>query len=121
MSNKDGQEIFAGKFKPIIMAPKTQINFPMHWDSSALEPGQYTLSITASVAGKEIIAEEDFNINNAAVKEYAEKANQPIAQPQTGLFYLLIIPVVAIVGGFIYWLGKRKAKDIEPGTKVNKL
>jgi|GEM_PF-730224 len=121
VTNKDGQELFAGKFEPIIMAPKTQINFPMHWDSSVLEPGKYTLTITANVAGNEIIAEENFNIDNAAVKEYAEKANQPIAQPQTGLFYLLIIPVVAIVGGFMYWLGKRKAKDIEPSTKVNKL
>jgi len=110
VTKKDGQELFAGKFEPIIMAPKTQINFPMHWDSAALEPGEYTLSITANVAGKEIIAEENFNINNAAVEKYAEKANQPIAKTQTGTFYFIAIPVVVILGGFMFWLGKRKAK-----------
>jgi len=120
VTNKDGQELFAGKFEPIIMAPKTQINFPMHWDSAALEPGEYTLSITANVAGKEIIAEENFNINNAAVEKYAEKANQPIAKTQTGTLYFIAIPVVVILGGFMFWLGKRKAKATGPGTKNNR-
>jgi len=110
VTNKDGKELFAGKLEPIIMAPKTQINFPMHWDNATLEPGKYTLSITANVAGKEISVEENFNINNAAVKKYAEKANQPIAKTQTGTLYFIAIPVVVILGGFMFWLGKRKAK-----------
>lgn len=113
VTNKDGQELFAGKFEPIIMAPKTKINFPMHWDSATLEPGTYTLSITANVAGKEIIAEENFDINNASVEKYAEKENQPIAKPQTGTLYLIVIPWVVILGGFMYWLGKRKRKVIK--------
>jgi hypothetical protein len=94
----------------MIMAPKTQINFPMHWDSATLEPGEYTLSITANVAGKEINAIENFDINNATVEKYAEKANQPIAKPQTGKFNFIAIPGVVIFGGFMFWLGKRKRK-----------
>ena len=110
VSNKNGQELFAGKFEPIIMAPKTQIHFPMYWDSSTLEPGKYTLSITANVAGKEMIAEENFDINNAAVEKYAEKANQPIAKTQTGTLYFIVFSGAVILGGFMFWLGKRKAK-----------
>jgi len=110
VTNKDGEELFAGKFEPIIMAPKTQINFPMHWDSAALEPGKYTLSVTANVAGKEIIAEENFNINNAAVEKYAERSNQPIAKTQTGALYFIIILGFVVLGGLMVWLGKRKTK-----------
>ncbi|MBK5211694.1 MAG: DUF916 domain-containing protein [Coriobacteriia bacterium] len=110
VTNKDGQELFAGKFEPIIMAPKTQINFPMHWDNPALEPGKYTLSITANVAGEERIVEESFNINNTAVEKYAEQANQSIAKTQTGTLYFIVILGVVILGGFMFWLGKRKAK-----------
>jgi hypothetical protein len=115
--NNDGQELFAGKFEPIIMAPKTQINFPMHWDSSVLEPGKYTLSITANVAGKEIIAEENFNINNAAVKNYAERANQPIAQTQAGIPYWVAIAAVIIIGGLVFWFIKRKKTITEPDER----
>lgn len=114
VTNKDGQELFAGMFEPIIMAPKTQMNFPMHWDSSVLEPGKYTLSIAANVAGKEMVAEENFNINKAAVETYAERANQPIAQTQVGIPYWVAIAAVVIIGGLMFWFRKRKAK-------VNKL
>lgn len=113
VTKKDGQELFVGKFDPIIMAPKTQINFPIHWDSAILEPGKYTLSITANVAGKEIIAEENFDINNASVEKYAEKENQPIAKPKTGTLYLIVIPWVVILGGFMFWLVKRKVKVLK--------
>lgn len=111
VTNKDGQELFAGNFKPIIMAPKTQINFPMHWDSSVLEPGNYTLSITANVAGKEMIAEENFNINNAAVEKYAERANQPISKTQTGTLYFIVITLVVSLGGFMILAWKKKSKS----------
>lgn len=110
VTNKDGQKLFAGEFEPIIMAPKTQINFPMHWDNDALEPGKYTLSITANVAGEGITVEENFNINNAAVEKYAEKANQPIAKIQTGALDFIVFPGVVILGGFMFWLGKRNPK-----------
>lgn len=111
VTQKDGQELFAGKFEPIIMAPKTQMNFPMHWDSSILEPGKYTLYITANVAGKEIIAEENFDIKNATVKKYAEKENQPIAKTETRTFYFIIILGGFILGGFMFWLGKKKSRS----------
>lgn len=110
VANKDGQELFAGKFESIIMAPKTQMNFLIHWDSTTLEPGEYTLSIIANVAGKEIIVEENFNINNTAVEKYAEKVNQPIAKTQTGTLYIIVIFGVVTSGGFMFWLGKRKSK-----------
>ncbi len=110
VTNEDGQELFAGEFKPMIMAPKTQINFPMGWDSSVLEPGKYTFSITADVAGKEIIAEESFNISNTAVETYAERANQPIAQTQTqaGIPNWVAIAAVVIIGGLMFRFIKTK-------------
>ncbi len=108
VTNKDGQELFAGMFEPISMAPKTQINFPMHWDSTVLEPGKYTLSIAVNVAGKEMVAEEHFNIDKAAVETYAERANQPIAQTQVGIPYWVAIAAVFIIGGLV-WFQKRKA------------
>jgi len=112
VTNKDGQELFAGKFEPMIMAPKTRINFPMHWDGSVLGAGKYTLSITANVAGKEIVAEENFDISNALVKDYVEetKANQPIAQTQTqaGIPYWVVIAAVIIIAGLMVWFIKRK-------------
>ncbi len=114
VTNKDGQELFAGKFEPMIMAPKTQINFPMHWDSSVLEPGKYTLSITGNVAGKEIIAEESFDISNAAVENYAERANQPIAQTQTqaGIPYWVAMAAVVIIGALMFWFIKRNKRKL---------
>lgn len=110
VTNKDGQELFAGMFEPIIMAPKTQMNFPMHWGSSVLEPGKYTLSIAANVAGKEMVAEENFDINKAAVETYAERANQPMAQTQVGIPYWVAIAAVVIIGGLgLVWKKQRKS------------
>ncbi len=120
VSNKDGQELFAGKFKPIIMAPKTQINFPMPWNSAVLEPGKYTFSITADVAGKEIIAEESFNISGAAVESYAERSIQPIAKTQAGIPYwvaiaaVVIIAALVIIGGLMFWFIKKRKFGATP-------
>lgn len=108
VSDEEGQELFSGNFEPIIMAPKTKINFPMNWDSSALESGKYTLSITADVAGKEMLVEENFEINNESVKEYSERANQPIVQTQTGIPYWVVIVATLITVGLVLWFVKRR-------------
>ena len=108
VSDEDGQELFSGNFEPIIMAPKTKINFPLNWDSSVLEPGKYTLSITADVAGKEMLVEENFEINNESVKEYSERANQPIVQTQTGIPYWVVIVSTVITVGLVLWFVKRR-------------
>ena len=108
VSDEEGQELFSGNFEPIIMAPKTKINFPMNWDSSALESGKYTLSITADVAGKEMLVEENFEINNDSVKEYSERANQPITQTQEGIPYWVVIVAVVISVGLTLWFVKKR-------------
>lgn len=108
VSDKDGQELFSGKFEPIIMAPKTKINFPMQWDSSLLESGKYTLSITADVAGEEIFVEENFDINNAAIIAYGERANQPIVKTQTGILFWVVIVATFITVGLVLWFVKKR-------------
>lgn len=110
VTDNDGQELFSGEFGPMIMAPKTQVNFSEDWNSSVLESGEYTLSLTANVAGKEIIVKENFEINNAAVEKYAERVNQPIAQTQVGIPYWVAIAAVVITGGLMFLFTKRKAK-----------
>lgn len=107
VSKKDGEELFTGKFDPILMAPKTKINFPMKWESSVLEQGKYTLSMTANVEGEEVLVEEDFNIDNDEVKKYAERTDQPIAQTQGGIPYWVAIVALVIVGLVVYWLARR--------------
>jgi len=109
VTNKDGEKLFAGEIAPMIMAPKTQINYPFPWGNPTLEPGNYTLSINANVAGEEIAIERVFKIDNNSVKKYAESANQPIAQTQTGIPYWAAILAVVILGGLMFWFGKRKA------------
>lgn len=108
VSDENGQELFSGKFDPIIMAPKTKINFPMNWDSSVLESGKYTLSITADVAGEEMFLEENFDVNNAAITEYGERANQPIVQTQAGIPYWVAIVAVVVTVGLVLWFVKRR-------------
>lgn len=121
VTNKGGEKLFEGKIVPTIMAPKTQINYPFPWNNPILEPGNYTLSITARVAGEEIIVDKTFKIEKKSVEKYSEKENQPIAKTQTGAPYFIVITVVFIFGGLMFWLGKRKAKAMVPGTKVNKV
>lgn len=116
VSNKDGEELFTGEFEPILMAPKTKINFPMHWNNSVLDPGKYTISITANVAGEQIVAEEDFEISGASVKEYAERTNQPIARKGGIPYWVAIVVVLVLAGGFMIWFTKKNKKN----TKVEK-
>jgi hypothetical protein len=80
----------------------------MQWDSSLLESGKYTLSITADVAGEEIFVEENFDINNAAIKDYGERANQPIIQTQTGIPYWVAIVATLITVGLVLWFVKKR-------------
>ena len=110
VTNKDGEKLFEGKIIPMIMAPKTQINYPMPWTAPILEPGNYTLSITASVAGKEITVDKIFEIEKESVEKYSKKPNQPIAKTQTGLLYFIVITVVVVLGNIIFWIKKRKDK-----------
>lgn len=110
VTNKDGEKLFDGKIIPMIMAPKTQINYPMPWNATILEPGNYTLSITANVAGEEITVDKVFEIEKKSVEKYSEKTNPPIAKTQTGLLYFIVITVVVILGNFMFWLAKRKEK-----------
>lgn len=112
VTDENGQALFSGDFEPIIMAPKTKINFPINWDSATLEPGKYTLSITADVAGEEMLVEEDFEINNDSVQEYSERTNQSVVQNQGGMSYWVVIAAVmlAVIAsvGLTLWFVKRK-------------
>lgn len=111
VSDKNGEELFKGKFEPIIMAPKTKINFPMKWDSPVIEPGKYTISMTSNVSGKEMLVEENFNIDNDEVKKYGERTNQPIAKTQTGIPYWVAIVSLIIIICIVYWFAKREKKN----------
>lgn len=113
VTNADRQAVFSGKFEPIIMAPKTKINFPINWNSETLEPGTYTLSMTANVAGEEILVEEDFEINDDSIEEYSERTNQPVVKTLGGMSYVVIIgavvlAVIASVSLTLWFVKKKK-------------
>lgn len=111
VTGEDGKELFEGKIAPIIMAPKTQINYPVPWNAPTIESGNYTLSVLANVAGKKINVDRNFIIDENEVAKYSEKANQPTAKLQTvprNLLYWIIAAVVLICIGFIFWFVKKK-------------
>ena len=55
-----------------------------------------------------MLVEENFDINNAAVTEYGERANQPIVQTQAGIPYWVVIVAVVVTVGLVLWFVKRR-------------
>ena len=117
VTNEGGEKLFEGKIPSLIMAPKTQINYSVPWNYTTLESGNYTLSVSANVAGKKINVDRDFVIDENAVTKFADKTNQPIAKFKIKpiyLIYLAIAVAMIILIRIVIWLIKNKHYRTNP-------
>jgi len=108
VTNRKGIELFSGKFAPFSMAPKTQIRFPIKWDSQTLKSDTYNLSFLGTENGKNFSTQKTFTIQNKQVSQAQEKNNLPQIKVQNSIpIWLWIILALAVVI-IIYLLVKKK-------------
>lgn len=96
------------------MAPKTAINFPLHWDHETLEDGTYSITIHLNVNDEDITRTEEFTIGNDQIQEYVERT-QPVVPQVEGKesipIWVLILAGAIVLGGLLFWLGARNRKS----------
>lgn len=107
VTKKGGEKLFGGKIVPMIMAPKTQINYSFPW-SGTLESGNYILSIAASVAGGDVTIDRSFTIEEKEIEEYSQKTNQLIVKTKSYTLYFIMISATIAFGALIYYIVRRK-------------
>lgn len=102
--------VFEGTFGSFKMAPKTKINYPIHWNSDFFKPGTYTFKLDGSVSGKPFKHTASFKIKNEKVKEYQELSG--VKKPIADYFpWYSWIVFGFLCAGLLYlgiYLGKRK-------------
>ena len=94
------------------MAPNSNFDFPISWDNQSLEPGTYTLDMTAKSGENQWTFEEDFTISakesktlNTDAVELEKKA------PNWTLIILSVIGAMTLlIGGMLYLIYKHKKK-----------
>ncbi|MEF9937923.1 DUF916 and DUF3324 domain-containing protein [Carnobacterium sp.] len=94
------------------MAPNSNFDFPISWDNQSLEPGTYTLEMTAKSGENQWTFEEDFTISakesktlNTDAVELEKKA------PNWTLIILSVIGAMTLlIGGMLYLIYKHKKK-----------
>lgn len=67
------------------MAPNSNFDFPISWDNQSLEPGTYTLDMTAKSGENQWTFEEDFTISAKESKTLNTDAVELEKKPQIGL------------------------------------
>ena len=110
VTDKFGDQVLDGSFSNITMAPNTQFEYPVDWTDGQLEPGKYTVDLTADLDGKTITAKKTFTIKETEpVKEYNK--DKAAAETKTDS----ILPwwnyfLTAAGAGFIFFIIGRKSK-----------
>lgn len=94
------------------MAPNSNFDFPISWDNQSLEPGTYTLDMTAKSGENQWTFEEDFTISAKESKTLNTDAVE--LEKKAPNWTLIILSVIAamtlLVGGMLYLIYKHKKK-----------
>ncbi|WP_317945806.1 DUF916 and DUF3324 domain-containing protein [Carnobacterium maltaromaticum] len=102
--------------KDLSMAPNSNFDFPINWDNQSLEPGNYTLQLTATSGENKWNFEEDFNISSKESSTLNKEAVElEKAEPNWLLISLIILVVllllIMMIGFLIYRYKKKKAAE----------
>lgn len=109
VQDSNGNPLFEGEINTFKMAPKSQIRYPMQWNSETLAQGKYKLIVNINVNDDEITAEEEFEIGNDQIEEYAERTQPEIQLEEEGIpIWVWLIVGAVILAGLMFWLGSRK-------------
>lgn len=94
------------------MAPNSNFDFPISWDNQSLEPGTYTLDMTAKSGENQWTFEEDFTISAKESKTLNTDAVE--LEKKAPNWTLIILSVIAamtlLIGGMLYLIYKHKKK-----------
>lgn len=105
------EELFSGEIQEFTMVPNTAIYFPVPWETEHIDPGEYTVFLTANVLGEELEEVRTFTIETEKSREHEELIVGEITEASAPSIpvWLWIIGGVGIVVllGFGYWLGAR--------------
>lgn len=126
--SEDGSFSLTGDMPSFKMAPMTTFHYPIRWSEGTLEPGDFDVTFTLNVNGKDQTYEQTVSIINEEVKETQEKMEErgeveiaPKTFPWTTVIIVLLIVVVAI----LFWMMKRsksQRKDRKyPGQDPNEI
>lgn len=91
------------------MAPTSYFNYTMNVGQKLTKPGHYVAHITIKARGKTWHFNRPFTISAVNATKQVTHVNRWGAV--WWLWALIILVIVAIVGGFFYWLGARKQRN----------
>lgn len=104
------------KKENLSMAPNSNFDFPINWDNQSLDPGKYTLQLTAKTDEDEWKFEKDFEITAKNSKALNDEA---IELEKSEVNWLIVIGgvvggfliLILLIGYFIYRHNKKKAAE----------
>lgn len=105
------------------MAPNSNFDFPINWNNQSLEPGTYTLEMTAKSGDNQWEFEEEFKISANESKTLNKDAVElEKSTPNWLMISLLAIGVITIMtSGIIYLIYKhKKKKEAERQARIRK-
>ena len=97
--NRENNVLFSGEMQTFKMAPMTAFQYPLSWQSTTLESGTYTLSLTLSVDGQETDYERTFMVNQAGITK-AQQAQAKVTtsiQPSYPAWSIVVVELLVLV------------------------
>lgn len=118
-ASSTGEVYFETEKDMMQMAPNSQFDFPIPLNGAPLEPGDYTLEMTAKAMGKEWNWSEPFTVD-------ADEASQlnatDVSIPPTDYTWLYVSIGVALVLAsiFLFWWRRYKKQQVEIPNQENR-
>ncbi len=99
-----------------MMAPSTQINYPVDWTYETLEKGLYTIAVELTVDNQKYTANEQFRIGEEEIEEYVERTQPVVPQANTEdtsdiPVWVWILAGAIVLAGIMFWLGSKNRKQ----------
>ncbi|AMP19941.1 hypothetical protein AZF37_00975 [endosymbiont 'TC1' of Trimyema compressum] len=105
---ENSQEILqSDETKPVQMAPNSNVDLPIYWKDTTIQPGKYTVHATVEIAGKTWDNNLNFTVDDKTSKKIAN-AEKPVDNVLT--ICVVIIVVLILLSSILAYLLIRKNK-----------
>ncbi|WP_102028374.1 DUF916 domain-containing protein [Salirhabdus sp. Marseille-P4669] len=116
VTDETGTKLFDGQIPSFMMAPSTQINYPVDWTYETLEKGLYTIAVELTVDNQKYTANEQFRIGEEEIEEYVERTQPVVPQANTEdtsdiPVWVWILAGAIVLAGIMFWLGSKNRKQ----------
>lgn len=120
ITKKGSQDIIKSeKRENVEFAPNSNFDFPIMWDNERLEPGDYTLTMNATVKKETFSFEEHFTITKNESNSVNKQAMDLKKEHKSLIFWLTLIFIFMLLLSFLgYIIYKQYQRNKKVTTKI---